>query len=197
MHAQRDAPEPSMEDASALRSAWIATRCSPAQKADFAALAAAKGMTESALLGALITTVLARNANSALEVSCAVDSANAAGARMTLRLRPGDRALADAFAARRHMKTSTYLVTLIRSHLRSQALAPMPELNELKAAVGVLSAANRGLQRLTLETTAAGTTSGLPPAITQLAASVESLRQAFSEFVRANLASWEAGSDRS
>ncbi len=99
------------------RTAVLGTRTSSESKARFAALAAQQGITESALLALLIDKVLAANtttdeidsAHRTRETECASD-------RLTLRLRPGDRTLADAMAAARRMKTSSYLAMLVRAH---------------------------------------------------------------------------------
>jgi len=131
---------------SALRIAVLGTRTSSETKARFAALAAQQGLTGSALLALLIDKVVAGNtasdaigsAHRTREMECASD-------RLTLRLRPGDRTLADAKAAARRMKTSSYLVMLVRTHVRSTPVMPPAELDELKGVVGHLAALGRQL----------------------------------------------------
>jgi len=131
---------------SALRTAVLGTRTSSETKARFAALAAQQDLTESALLALLIDKVVAANTTSdAIESTHQVREKECASDRLTLRLRPGDRTLADAKAAARRMKTSSYLVMLVRTHVRSTPVMPPAELDELKGVVGHLAALGRQL----------------------------------------------------
>lgn len=174
---------------SALRSALIATRASQDTKSRFADLASARGMSESALLSALI--------EAALDQTEAVPESNDGGVatdRITLRLRPADRALADARAAERAMKTSSYLVMLMRAHLRASPVMPLSEINELKAAVGRLSALDRQLRAITeTHPSVFFSDSSLRDLLLDVGHMVEHVREMVSQVVRANLRSWEAG----
>jgi hypothetical protein len=168
------------------RQPLIATRASVETKQRFAALAASRGLTESALLMLLIDTVLGSNAAGEQVESAARPCA---GDRMSLRLRPGDRSRLEARAAARGLKPSSYVAMLVRAHVRRQALLPLPaELHALKAAVVQLTALGRGL----------GGSAGdgvTHESMSQTAAAVAALRREFAEFVRRNLQSWETDDD--
>jgi hypothetical protein len=180
---------------SALRTVVLGTRTSSATKARFAALAAQQGLTESALLALLVDKVLA--ANTASDMLKSIDRTReeeCASERLTLRLRPGDRALADAKAAARRMKTSSYLAMLVRTHVRGVPVMPPAELDELKSMAGHLAALGRQIRTISASTGV----QGLPPAASQqllidVSSTVESVREAVAGVVRTNLISWEAG----
>src|SRR3954470_23356149 len=132
----------------ARRTAVIGARTSSETKARFAALAAQLGLTESALLGLLVDKVLAGNpAFDGPDAQHRLADPGSANDRLTLRLRPGDRALADAIAAARRMKTSSYLAMLVRAHVRSSAIMPPAELEELRCMAGHLAAIGRQLRK--------------------------------------------------
>src|SRR4051794_10096481 len=99
---------------SAPRSVVIGTRTSSEAKARFAALAARQGLSESAFLGLLVERVLATNSVGDAQFAASKrGDPDLASDRVTLRLRPGDRALADAKAAARRMRTASYLAMLV------------------------------------------------------------------------------------
>lgn len=178
--------------ATASRAPLIATRATPETKAKFAALAASRSMTESALLSRMIDTVLAQNRAPADDTSWD-DTPNE---RVSLRLRRGDRTLADARAKQRGMKTASYLAMLIRAHVRHAAPLPSAELHELKRAVGELTGASRHLRLLALQGSSvdAGTASAdLAEELQRAITHVEAVRRCVAEVVRINLKSWEAG----
>ena len=182
---------------SALRTAVLGTRTSSETKARFAALAAQQGLTESALLALLVDKVVAANTTSDVvesahrtpEMECASD-------RLTLRLRPGDRTLADARAAARRMKTSSYLAMLVRTHVRGTPVMPPAELDELKGLVGHLAALGRQLRSMGDAASASGgmANATADPLLLEVGTTVESVRQAVAGVVRTNLMSWETGS---
>lgn len=172
----------------------IAMRASPEKKARFAALARARGMTESALLALLVDHVL--DANPVPAPAAKEDGDGASTDRLTLRLRPGDRPLVEARAAARGMKAGTYLVTLIRAHVRSQAPLPSAELDLLKAAVGELSAVGRTLSQTARAVNAdagPGAAGRLAETLDEATGRVEEVRRTVADLVRVNLMSWEAG----
>ena len=181
---------------SALRTAVLGTRTSSETKARFAALAAQQDLTESALLALLIDKVVAANTTSdAIESTHQVREKECASDRLTLRLRPGDRALADAKAAARCMKTSSYLAMLVRTHVRGAPVMPPAELDELKGVVGHLAALGRQLRAMGDAASAPGgmTSATAHPLLLEVGTTVESVRQAVAGVVRTNLMSWEAG----
>ena len=182
---------------SSLRTAVVGTRTSSETKARFAALAAQQDLTESALLALLIDKVVAANATSdAIDSARRTREKECASDRLTLRLRPGDRTLADAKAAARRMKTSSYLAMLVRTHVRGTPVMPPAELEELKGVVGHLAALARQLRSLGDSGSApGGMTSATPqPLLVEVGTTVESVRQAVAGVVRMNLMSWETGS---
>jgi hypothetical protein len=175
--------------ATASRDPLIATRASPQTKARFAALAAAQGRTESALLLALIDTVLANNAASD-EAVCPV---SVASQRISLRLRPGDRALVDERARARRMKSASYLVALIRAHVRSTAPLPATELDALKVTANHLSALRSTLHAIAHSRGASlNGDQELLDCLHETVAVLEAVRREVSDVVRTNLMSWEA-----
>ncbi len=92
------------------------------------------------------------------------------------------------------MKPASYLVALIRSHVRHDAPLPTAELNALKAAVGQLSAVGRNLNQLAHASHAGAALSAIScgPCM-RPSARVEDVRRYVADLVRGNLMSWEAG----
>ena len=180
---------------SAPRTVVVGTRTSNETKARFAALAAQQGLTESALLALLIDKVLA--ANTASELLKPIDRTRdeaCASERLTLRLRPGDRAAADAKAAARRMKTSSYLTMLVRTHVRGVPVMPPAELDDLKSVAGHLAALGRQLRTISASTGVQGMRStASQQLLADVGAAVEHAREAVAGVVRTNLISWEAG----
>lgn len=180
----------------ATRTAVLGTRTSSETKARFAALAAQQGLTESALLALLIDKVVAANTPSEdVDSAHQTQTRDCASDRLTLRLRPGDRPLADAMAAARRMKTSSYLAMLVRTHVRGAPVMPPAELDELKGVVGHLAALGRQLRSLGDGVFAPGgtTSAAAHQLLFEVGTTVESVRQAVASVVRANLMSWETG----
>lgn len=93
--------------ATVSRPPLIATRASSETKAKFAALAARSGTSESTLLMRLIDAVLEHNSEA--PDTDGMESGEPLTDRITVRLRPGDRARLNAHAAARNMKPATYL----------------------------------------------------------------------------------------
>jgi len=176
--------------ATASRQPLIAARTSSERKAQFAALAASRGLSESALLTAVVDAVLGRNP---VTNSSDADSADRSPSsdRITLRLRPGDRALLDARAAQRGMKPATYLVALVRAHVRCSAPLPAAELNALKLAVAELSSLARHLHRMTGFDDPPDSNVALGQHLCEVTARVEDARRLVADVVRTNLMSWE------
>lgn len=181
--------------ASANRTAVIGTRTSSETRARFAALAARRGLTESALLALLIEQVVVDNSEQDVgatlspiaDEGCAID-------RLTLRLRPGDRALVDARAASRRMKTASYLSMLVRAHVRGTPVMPPQELGELRCAAGLLGSMGRQLRAMASRSPEQSVCSAdYAELLVDVGRAVESVRAAVADVVRANLKSWEAG----
>jgi hypothetical protein len=173
---------------SASRSVVIGTRATCETKANFAALAAREGLSESALLALLVEKVVAQNSTSiapaaTCEPALARPEDECAKDRLTLRLRPGDRALADARAAARRMKTASYLSMLIRT--RGASVMPPTDLDELKALAGQLAAIGRKLRQVRAADSQPGASSCSDALLGDIGRLVESVREAVAGVVRA------------
>jgi len=174
----------------------LSVRASLETKAHFAALAARQGLTESALLALLVEKIVAQNPTAGATKATTSENvyAGRANDRLTLRLRPGDRALADARAAARRMKTASYLAMLVRRHVRGMPVMPPAEVDVLKVVAGQLGLLGRQLRALK-----SGPTSGVENAsdlaalMAEVGHAVESARESVAAVVRMNLVSWEAG----
>ena len=178
----------------APRNVVLGTRTSRETKAQFAALAAQQGLTESALLAHVVDQVVAVNAV-ANDRPLADEPAGPrrSNERVTLRLRRGDRALAEVKAASKRMKTSTYLAMLVHTHVRgSPAIAPA-EVEELRCMAGQLAALGRQLRTFAIEGRGRpASETSLPQLLTEVGSTVESVREVVAAVVRENLKSWEA-----
>ena len=115
----------------------ITARASPAEKAQFAALADAAGLSESAFALQAIRAVLHPEAQTR-ELSPA--GRGAATDRITIRLRPGDGVQVAGRAARRGMKPSTYVAALVRSHIVANPPMTEKEVAQLKEGLRILAA---------------------------------------------------------
>ena len=178
----------------APRPAVVSTRVPRETKAALASLASRQGLTESALLALSIDRLLGGSlAAGTHNVVTEMPDPRRASDRVTLRLRPGDRALAEARAASRHMKTSRYLSMLIRSHVRAAPVMPPAELDALKALAGRLGAIERDLKMMCAPRAEPSSTSCPADGLMELAGAVHSVREVVASVVRANLMSWEAG----
>jgi hypothetical protein len=90
------------------------------------------------------------------------------------------------------MKTATYLVALVRSHVRGSAPMATHELNDLKMAVNHLSLLGRSLQQVVLcGGASAEVSSDVTRRVADLAAQVADVRRCLADVVRVNLMSWE------
>lgn len=167
----------------------LATRSTAERKARFTALAASQGKSVSALLDQLIDTVLEASPS-----MCVTEADTNRPARISLRLRPGDRDLLNSKAAMRGMKASSYAVMFLHAHLRSEAPLPTAELNVLKRGVNELSAIGRNLNQI-----ARALNSGkyfdmaMLGGVQSVQREVADLRVSVASLVRKNLMSWEAG----
>src|ERR1700733_10221675 len=94
----------------------ITARLSAAEKVRFATLAAASGVSESALALIAIRKVLDPEA-APLPESVPAPARGPATDRITIRLRPGDGESIARRAAQRGVKPSAYLAALVRAHV--------------------------------------------------------------------------------
>ena len=170
----------------------ITVRLSPEEKQRFAELAASRGLSECALAVATLRALLTPGTSSALNIPSA-SRREAATDRITIRLRPGDGAALEARAARRRMKTSTYLAALVRSHVAAKSVFTANELETVKQAVIVLAGVGRVLSRIARCGNQEGS---LPPDVRQALAQTRSVVAAVEErtsnLARAALRSWES-----
>jgi hypothetical protein len=175
---------------SSLRDPLIATRASRDKRDRFAALARARDVSMSALLLQLIDREL-----ETADVSIAGDDRRAvASDRVSLRLRPGDRALVDERARARKMKPASYLVALIRAHVRAMAPLPAAELDALKVTTNQLRMLRSQLQAIAQGS--APLCDGdrvLGNCLRESVSLLGAVRREVADVVRINLVSWEAG----
>ncbi|MGA6981450.1 MAG: hypothetical protein WBZ11_07870, partial [Candidatus Sulfotelmatobacter sp.] len=117
----------------------------------------------------------------------------AATDRITIRLRPGDGSALEARAARRRMKTSTYLAALVRSHIAADTVLTADELDSVKKAVVVLAGVGRLLSRIARCSIQGGSLSPeTRQALAQTRSVVAAVEQRTSDLARAALRSWES-----
>ena len=175
----------------------IGTRVPPDTKARFAALAARHHLNEASLLAKMVNEVLKANSLVAQELNqqrpVCPSIPDAAGDRITLRLRPGDRTLAAKRARARGMRTGSYLALLIHNHVRDSAVLPLTELDQVRVTCSRLAALGRQLGRFGMPNTSAEPwTSELRDVIALVRREVETASEAAAAVVRRNLASWES-----
>jgi hypothetical protein len=172
----------------------ITARASPAEKARFATLANAAGVSESRL--ALMAIRAFVDAESRTQGPAAPDPAAErirATDRITIRLRPGDGAAIARRAKERGVKTSTYLAALARAHIAADPPLFVNELAALKKSIAVLaglgtllaqSARNPALSCVSLEE--------VRHTLHRTRAAVAALEQRTHAFTKAALKAWES-----
>ena len=168
----------------------IALWARPEQKAQFAALAASRGLSQSKLLGLLVDAVLARNP---IEVEAKEARGRAGqGDHVSLRLRPGDGRLLRQRARARGMKYTTYAAVLIRAHLRADPPMPLDELAKLERSVAEVGAVAESLGQIARAMTKghAGDP-GWGRELSSVVPAIERLWRQMREVVKANVVSWE------
>src|ERR1700733_10487258 len=169
----------------------ITARPSAAEKARFATLAAASGVSESALAMIAIRKVLDPDA----APLCGSVSASARGAatdRITIRLRPGDGESIARRAAQRGMKPSAYVAALVRAHVAVNPPLASKEIAELKHSVVVLSDLGTLLAQTAHNPALGGPRlEELRQNISRTRAAVAALEQRTHDLVRTALISWE------
>lgn len=170
----------------------ITVRLSPEEKRRFAELAACRGLSECALAVATLRALLTPSTSSALNIPIA-SRREAATDRITIRLRAGDGTALEARAARRRMKTSTYLAALVRSHIAADTVLTAHELETVKQAVVVLAGVGRILSRIARCGSQGGALSPeVRQALAQTRSVVAAVEQRTSDLARAALRSWES-----
>ncbi|MEQ1582160.1 MAG: hypothetical protein ABL964_16335 [Steroidobacteraceae bacterium] len=172
----------------------ITARPSQDEKQRFAALAASRQLSESAL--ALIAIRALLDSHPSQEQGKPPTKREPAADRITIRLRPGDRRAINERAARRGLKASAYLAGLVRAHIAANPPLAADELAAVKHAVAVLAALGRLLAQVSRGALQAGT----PPtellhSLNQTRTVVAALEQRTSALARAALMSWESRYD--
>jgi hypothetical protein len=181
-----------ISDRAGSRLPTITVRLSPEEKQRFAELAASRGLSECALAVVTLRALLIPGTSSVLDIPNA-SPREAATDRITIRLRPGDGAALEARAARRRMKTSTYLAALVRSHIAAAAVLTADELETVKQAVVVLAGVGRLLSRIARSGSQEGSLSPeMRQALAQTRSVVAAVEQRTSYLARAALRSWES-----
>lgn len=125
----------------------IAGRVPADTNARLKALAAGRGVSESALLKDLLELTLG---GSVMPEPDGADPVARGGrrARLYVRLRPDDQLLVRERAAARRMAPATYVSVLVRAHLRQLAPLPADELRALNRVVAELGAIGRNLNQV-------------------------------------------------
>jgi uncharacterized protein (DUF1778 family) len=178
-------------DRASSRLPTITVRLTPEEKQLFAELAASRGLSECALAVATLRSLLTPGTPLLADIP-STSPREAATDRITIRLRPGDGATLEARAARRRMKTSTYLSALVRSHIAADTVLTADELDSVKKAVAVLAGVGRLLSQIARY---GGQGASLSPETRQTLAQTRSavavVEQRTSDLARAALRSWE------
>jgi hypothetical protein len=171
----------------------IAARVPADTKARLKALAARRGVSESALLKDLLELTLG---GSVMPEPDGAEPVVRTGrrARLYVRLRPDDQLLLRERASARHMAPATYISVLVRAHLRQLTPLPEEELRALNRVVADLGAIGRNLNHM-----ARSTHQPAPAAETRwidvmaMIKVCEALRDHVKALLKANAVSWKVG----
>lgn len=175
-----------------IRSTHLSTWIAEDLKQRFTALAASRGISDSALLKQLVEgAVIGTTPEFALT---ARPVAEARDARITIRLVPGDRLLLRERAAARGMRAASYISTLTRAHLRSLSPLPDREIEALQAISVQLAAMGRSIRTIALAATPAGVTPNHTRTMLMLC---EAVREHVKNILSTNIRSWEIGHEES
>src|SRR6202034_246231 len=166
----------------------ITARPSAAEKARFATLAAASGVSESTLAMIAIRRVLDPDAVP-MRGSVPAPAREPATDRITIRLRPGDGESIARRAVQRGMKPSAYLAALVRAHVAVNPPLTANELVALKQSVAVLA----GVGRLLAQAIRLPSSPGIArEQLQRTRAAVAALEQRTHDLARAALITWES-----
>ena len=168
----------------------ITARPSPTEKARFATLATASGLSESALALIAIRKVLDPDTAQSRE-SVPAPARGPATDRITIRLRPGDGESIARRAAQRGMKPSAYLAALVRAHVAVNPPLTTNELAALKQSVAVLAGVGRVLAQAIRLPSSPGVAR---EELQRTRVAVATLEQRTHDLARAALISWESRS---
>jgi hypothetical protein len=182
-------------DTPASRNPSITVRPMPAEKQQFAELAASRGISESALALIAIRAVLESN-GTRTGTATVSSGRQSATDRITIRLRPGDRLALNQRASQRGIRSSTYLAALVRAHIAARPPLTIDELTVLKQGVAVLAKLNRALS-LIARCVAQGAPAApeLQKELSLTRAVVAALEQRTHDLARSALVTWESRYD--
>jgi hypothetical protein len=179
-----------------LADSYIAARLPSELKKRFAAVARHHGVSESILLRRLVEGALVTAEAVNVSEPDPVKRVAASG-KISVRLRPDDLLLLRERATARQMPTATYVSLLIRSHLRNLSPLPTEELRALKRSIAEVGAVGRSLNQIARVLNRGEKTAGPDGADLQsLIRALMDLRDQTKALVAANLASWEAGYEK-
>jgi hypothetical protein len=168
----------------------VTARLSVEDKRRFAAIAAARGVSESKLALVAIRILLQSTDNRITVQEPALPGRECARDRITIRLRPGDRQAIRDRAASRGLKDSAYIAALVRFHISASPPLTGSELAALKASVAVLAGLGRVLTRISREAPTAE--SVLIEELRRIRACTAGLERQTHDLIRAALLSWES-----
>ena len=178
-----------MSNSSTHLTTWV----SKETKQRFGALAAAFGLSESALLKRSVQLMLL--STDATAATCPSPPAKVPrDLRLYVRLRPADHVLLKERASARGMAPATYTAALVRSHLHAVTPLPDRELGELQRAVASLGLIGRNLNQIARAANQGVAPNG--PTIADLRAllrALEGLRDHFKSLLKPNADSWQSG----
>src|SRR5882672_2277985 len=171
----------------------ITVRPTPPEKRLFAAVAAQRQMSESALALIAIRALLESQSP---DLPPNPSRSGPALDRITIRLRPGDRLAIRHRAAERGMKDSVYIAALVRGHVAANPPLATHELAAFKVAVSVLASFGRLLARTAREAAQAGALPrDLQQELSRSRALVSDIERRMHEFAQAALVTWESRVD--
>ena len=174
------------------RAPTITARPTADEKRQFVELAARSGVSESELALRAIRMMLSLNSPPTGELSPVKRNAPATD-RITIRLRPGDRAALNLRADARGIPASRYLAALVRAHIAGSPPLTVAELAILKEGVSVLAKVSRALSH-----TAQGISQGglipseLQKELTLTRRVVATLEQRTHDLAKSALVTWES-----
>ena len=169
------------------RSTHLSTWISEDLKQRFAALAASRGISDSALLKQLVEGAVI---GTTPEFALTARPVGGKGCQNYDSSSPGDRLLLRERAAARGMRAASYVSTLTRAHLR--ALSPLPdrEIEALQGVVVQLVAMGRNIRTIALTAPSAGLTPNHTRTMLRLC---EAVRDHIRNILSTNIRSWEGG----
>lgn len=179
-----------------IANSLIAARVTADTKQRFAATAHQQGLSESTLLKRCVDAALLTASALPPRTPDVVEPVGR-DARVCVRLRADDMLLLRERCAAREMPSSTYASFLLRAHLRALTPLPVAELAALKSAVAELGAIGRNINQIARAVNRGAAPIGPTPAQLQsIMRALWGLRGHVKELVRANLASWSQGYEK-